>query len=203
MKIYILRHEDRTMDATFFSPLTKEGLDSSVKLIEVLKKEGIDKIYSSPFIRTLQTIYPYSKTIDKKINIDYSLSEIQHPHIIPEKSYQVTLPLYLSESFNCNDKYTSLFNPTDYSYPENEKVVEKRVKRFINKIITDEFKSDHNIVIVTHQIVCNILLQLANKLNKDIHIDSAYNYPKGGLTQILDKKKWIYKPINWEYKNTE
>ena len=67
MEIYIIRHEDRTMDASFFAPLTKEGLDKSVELINILQKEKIDKIYSSPFIRTLQTIYPYAKSIDKKI----------------------------------------------------------------------------------------------------------------------------------------
>lgn len=199
MKLYILRHEDRTMDATFFSPLTKEGLDNSIKLIDLLKKEDITKLYSSPFIRTLQTIYPYSKTIDKKINVDYSLGEIQHPHIIPEKSYQITLPLYLSQSFNCNEKYTSIFNPIDYEYPEDEKKVEKRVRRFITKLITDELKSNHHIVIITHQIVCNIILQIVNKYNKNIEIRSAFNYPKGGLTQVFDKDKWVFKPRNWEY----
>ena len=61
MKIFILRHEDRTMDATFFSPLTLKGLENSVELIDDLDNNEIDLIYSSPYIRTLQTIYPYSK----------------------------------------------------------------------------------------------------------------------------------------------
>jgi 2,3-bisphosphoglycerate-dependent phosphoglycerate mutase len=90
MKIYILRHEDRTMDGTFFSPLTQDGLDNAVKLIELLNKYNIDCIYSSPFIRTLQTVYPYAKSKGLKINADHSLSEIQHPHIIPVKSFQIT-----------------------------------------------------------------------------------------------------------------
>ena len=38
MKIYILRHEDRTMDLTFFSPLTKNGLEKSINLISYIKK---------------------------------------------------------------------------------------------------------------------------------------------------------------------
>ena len=197
MKIYILRHEDRTMDATFFSPLTNEGLDNSIKLIEVLKEHKIDKIYSSPFIRTLQTVTPYSKSINLPINLDYSLSEIQHPHIIPKKSYQITLPLYLAESFNYNPKYTSLFNPVDHKYPEDEKSVDKRVKRFMSKILTDELKNKYNILIVSHQIVCNIILKYATR-ESDIKIDITANYPKGGLTQIFDKDKWIYEPINWK-----
>ena len=59
MKIYILRHEDRTMDLTFFSPLTKKGLEKSLKISDELEKLNINSIYSSPYIRTLQTIYPY------------------------------------------------------------------------------------------------------------------------------------------------
>ena len=34
MKLYILRHEDRTIDASFFGPLTKEGIINSNKLEE-------------------------------------------------------------------------------------------------------------------------------------------------------------------------
>ena len=58
MKIYLLRHEDRTMDLTFFSPLTKNGLENSNELVKYLEREKINTIYSSPYIRTLQTIYP-------------------------------------------------------------------------------------------------------------------------------------------------
>jgi 2,3-bisphosphoglycerate-dependent phosphoglycerate mutase len=199
MKIYILRHEDRTMDASFFAPLTKEGLDNSVKLIKLLKEHKIDKIFSSPFIRTLQTIHPYAKSINEPICIDYSLSEIQHPEIIPKKSFQISLPLYISESFNCNPKYTSIFNPMDHIYPENEKIVEKRVKKFITKLVNEYLKSRANIVIVSHQIVCNIILQIVNRYNKNINLDVTYNYPKGGLTQVFNKDHWIFDPINWDY----
>ena len=62
MKIYILRHEDRTMDCTFFSPLTKKGLENSLSLISLLKEKNISYIYCSPFIRTLQTVYHSKNT---------------------------------------------------------------------------------------------------------------------------------------------
>ena len=200
MKIYILRHEDYTMDSTMFSPLTKDGLDRSVKLIKVLKKEEIDRIYSSPFIRALQTIYPYAKKTNMVINAEYSLSEIQHPLLIPEKSHQVTLPQYIAESFNCSKEYTSIIVPTDYSYPEDDKKVEQRVKKFMTKLVTDMLDSKYNIVIVTHQLICNIIIQLATKSNKNVKIDSTYNYMKGGLTRVFYKDKWVFEPINWEYK---
>jgi broad specificity phosphatase PhoE len=200
MKIYILRHEDSTMDSTMFSPLTKDGLDHSIKIIKILKEEDIDKIYSSPFIRALQTIYPYAKKSNQIINIDYSLSEIQHPIVIPERSYQITLPQYIAESFNVNMEYTSTMPPTEYSYPEDDKKVEQRVKKFISKIVTDMLDTKYNILIVTHQLICNIIIKLATKNNKNINIDSTYNYMKGGLTRVFYKDRWVFEPINWEYK---
>ena len=102
MKIYILRHEDRTQDATFFSPLTKLGLENSTQLIDVLEKINIKSIYSSPFIRTLQTIFPYAKKNNILINVEYSLSEIHHQDIIPKKAIGIELPYYLYECFFLN-----------------------------------------------------------------------------------------------------
>ena len=199
MKIFILRHEDRTMDGTFFSPLTQEGLDNSIKLIEILNKCNIDVIYSSPFIRTLQTVLPFSKSRNIKINLEHSLSEIQHPHLIPIKSYQINLPQYIAEQFNYNPNYSSSLDPTFHIYPEDEKSVCARVKKFISKLINETVDSKHNILIVTHQIVCNCLLKISTKKLKDINIETTYNYPKGGVTKIFDTSEWGFEPINWKF----
>ena len=196
MKLYILRHEDRTMDATLFSPLTENGLHASIKLIEILNGQEIDYIYSSPFIRTLQTIHPYTKFKKLKINIEHSLSEIQHPHIIPEKSFTISLPKYIAKSFNYNKKYTSLLNPINHNYPEDEESVNIRVKAFISKIMNEHLDTKYNIILVTHQIICNAILKIATKKNSDISIDITNNYMKGGLTCVFDTDKWVYKKIN-------
>ena len=199
MKLYILRHEDRTMDASFFSPLTKEGLENSVKLIDILNKEKIDTIYSSPFIRTLQTIYPYSKSKNLKINVDHALAEIQHPHIVPVKSYTITLPQYIAEQFNCNNNYKSTLDPNNHIFPEDETNVCSRAKTFVTKIIKDHINTDHIIVLVTHQIVCNCILKKITKNMKNINITSSYNYMRGGLTCVFDTDDWVFEPINWKY----
>ncbi len=199
MKIFILRHEDRTMDGTFFSPLTQEGLDKSIKLIEILNKCQIDVIYSSPFIRTLQTVLPYSKSKNVKINLEHSLAEIQHPHLIPVKSYQINLPQYIAEQFNYNPSYTSYLDPANHTYPEDEKSVNNRVKNFITKLISETIHTKHNVLIVTHQIVCNMLLKIATRKAKGVNIDSTYNYPRGGLTKIFDTEEWCFKPMNWKF----
>ncbi len=199
MKIYILRHEDRTMDGTFFSPLTQEGLENAVKLVDILKECKIDTIYSSPFIRTLQTVLPYAKSRGIKINLEHSLAEIQHPHLIPVKSYQINLPLYIAEQFNYNPNYTSCLDPTNHIYPENEKCVSQRVKKFMGKLLKESIDDNKTILIVSHQIVCNCLLKIATKKNRDLCIDCSYNYPKGALTFIFDTDEWKFEPINWKF----
>jgi 2,3-bisphosphoglycerate-dependent phosphoglycerate mutase len=199
MKLYILRHEDRTQDATFFSPLTKNGLENSEKLIELLKELKINLIYSSPFIRTLQTIRPYAKYKNLKINIDYSLSELQHPDLIPPNSYQVTLPKYIAEDFNYNSIYESLIKPTEFQYPEDEQAMMKRVKKILTKILTNH-KNDENIIIVTHQGICNLILKIVGKaINKEKLKKLKFKYCTGKVTKIFHDDKWVFKNINWNF----
>ena len=197
MKIYILRHEDRTMDATFFSPLTQDGLDKSVKLIDILDKHNINCIFTSPFIRTLQTIHPYAKSRSLKLNIEHCLSEIQHPHLIPVISYRINLPLYIAEQFNYNPDYVSMMDPNSHNYPETAESVACRTKKFLTKIVSEMMNTDLNIIIVTHQIICNNLIKMTSK--KKMNFDISYKYPKGGLTKIFDNNEFVFEPINWKY----
>ena len=163
MKLYILSHEDRTQDATFFSPLTKQGLENATKLIEELEKVKISHIYCSPYIRTLQTIHPYCKKHNLKIKLEYGLGEINHEDIIPKKSYQVRLPEYMGELFNYEPNYNEKFAPEEFSYPENEKNVYKRVRDILKYIISVHNTTNDNIVLVTHQIVCKLILKIVKK----------------------------------------
>jgi len=201
MKIYILNHEDATQDATFFSPLTEQGLENSIKLIEELEKIKITHIYSSPYIRTLQTIYPYSKKHKLKIKLEYALGEINHENIIPKNSYQVRLPEYIAEKFNYELNYNEKFSPEEISYPENEKKVYKRVRDILKYIITIHSSRNDNVILVTHQIVCKQILKIVKKFGvlkpKD---EDLISYPKGGLTEVFDNTSWVFKPINLKLK---
>ena len=200
MKIYILRHEDRTQDCSFFAPLTKTGLENAIKLVPYLKKEKIDKIYCSPFIRTLQTIYPYSKENDIKINIEYGLSELHNEEIIAKKAVGISLPEYLAESFNYNPEYKTLVKPTEIIYPEKDKHAQTRIKRVLKKVIEDNMYTKNNIVLVSHQTLCCAVLKIVNKASTEFKgklDDSINNYEKGKLSLIFDfEKGWTYKSIN-------
>lgn len=202
MKIYILRHEDSTMDSTFFSPLTKKGLKNALSLMSLLRDKNIKTIYSSPFIRALQTVYPYSDKYKIPINLEYSLIEFQHNDIIPKSSYSVRLPEYIANDFNSKKNYKSEFEPEDICFPEKIGDVKKRVKKFISNLIRNYHNRDINILIITHQLPCNIISMLSHKHSADSS-DKKYlidtNYPTGGLSKIFDDKSWVFDPINWEH----
>lgn len=197
MKIYVIRHEDRTMDLTFFSPLTKNGLENSVKLITVLEKEKINMIYSSPYIRTLQTIYPYSKKYGITPKLDYSIVEFYQEENIPKKSYTITLPEYLEQSFNYDNEYNSLILPKDIEFPENLKSFNKRIKNFLKNIIKSNYNSDKQILISTHQGVIQYIYKLIKKSNKQLNIDTIDKYPRGALTKIFEDNTWKFDKLNW------
>ena len=198
MKIYLLRHEDRTMDLTFFSPLTKNGLDNSKNLIKFLEKEKINSIYSSPYIRTLQTVYPYAKKYDIKPKLEYSLTELYQDENIPKKSYQITLPEYISESFNYDNEYNSLIMPDNINFPEDLKDFNKRIKNFLKNIIKDNYLTDKNILLVTHQGVIDLILYTIMRKNGDVSSKLGDKvYPKGGLTKIFEDFDWVIDKINW------
>ena len=179
MKLYILRHEDRTQDCSFFSPLTKEGLNNSIKLIDILKKKKINIIYSSPYIRTLQTIYPYSLKQNIKINLEYGLGEIQHCDIIAKKSTGLYIPEYIAESFNYNKKYKSIIQPSDINYPETNSDIDFRVKHILKNILTQYINTDNIILLVTHQSLCSIIAKIHDK-------EYEINYTTGLLCKVYD-----------------
>jgi 2,3-bisphosphoglycerate-dependent phosphoglycerate mutase len=197
MKIYILRHEDRTEDATFFSPLTEKGLNNANNLIFHLEKLGITKIYCSPYIRTMQTIYPFARKHNFKLNLDYNLIEIQHPTIIPPKSVNIELPSYIAKQFIFNENYISFMKASEIIYPEDINALELRTKKFIKNIITQYYKSDETILIVTHQGLCKVILSIINKFGK---IKPDYklieNYPLGTISLIFEDADWTYKKVN-------
>jgi broad specificity phosphatase PhoE len=199
MKIYILRHEDRTQDCSFFSPLTETGLNNTVKLATILTKHDIDTIFCSPFIRTLQTIYPYLKQKKYKVNLEYGLSELHHPDIISKRAVGISLPEYLAITFNYEPEYKTVIKPNEISYPENDKQVGKRVKKVLYNIFVKYAKTDKNIILVSHQSICLAVLRLINKYSEEfknkLTSEQLTVFGRGKCCLIYDNG-WTYKPIN-------
>lgn len=196
MKIYILRHEDRTIDCSFFGPLTKKGLINAQTIVDKIEKLNITDVYASPFIRTLQTIYPFIKKSKLKIKLEYGLTEIKNEDIVPKKSHNVELPVYIAENFNYDPEYKTFIDTNNIRYMENDFSLETRVKKVLKQIINDNYKTDKNILLVTHQGICKNVLKIIKKFGIiKPNLADIDNYNIGVLSLIFDEGNWTFKKI--------
>lgn len=200
MKIYVIRHQEKFEDNTMFSPLTTKGLENSKKLIDILNKLNINHMFSSPYLKSLQTIYPYSKSNDKEINIEYGLIEALRAPNIPKNSYNMEFPHYLASQFNYNKKYKSQVNREELKYNESDKNIIKRLKRVLSYILKTYGSTKDNILIVSHMLPINAIIQIGAKskhTNMPKDYPMSYEYPQGALTEIFKDNKWTFNKVNW------
>lgn len=185
MKLYILRHEERFESPEFYTELTENGINNSILLKDILEKERIDSIYSSPFIRVLQTLRPYCDYKNIKINIDYSLYETMYDtRYFKKTEYPIDLVDNML-SYLKNTEYISSIPITNIKCPESKNNVEMRITQFVTKLIEEYQNTDNNILIASHAATLKPLVNIVRE------------YPLGGLTKIYENKNFIYKPINY------
>lgn len=158
MKIIILRHAERYDSPLFETSLTEEGLQQAEDLVELLKKHKIDAIYASPFLRVLQTIYPYCCESGDEVNIENSFYECLECDEFTYDNYKHRV----SELFEKYPKfkkivgnYESSMNLANLSHVETETDIKNRVYRFIWKL--NKQYPDKCILIVTHMTICNTI----------------------------------------------
>ena len=152
MSIYVLRHEQRYGCPKFFTSLTEKGLENSQILIEKIKKLKINHVYCSPFLRTIQTIYPYINNIDGKIKIENSLYEAVKSNTFTKENY---LHDY-SELFDLNNNfenvidnnYISFLSKKDIDFPENMDKLIDRIIPFLEYIKVQH--KNEQVLLVTH-----------------------------------------------------
>ncbi len=186
MKIILLRHEERGINCGFFSELTNEGILGSLKLSKKLNKLNINEIYCSPFIRTLQTIFPYSYKYNVKINVEYGLTEYLHnPYFLIDGFHSIKdiNDKDLIEIINMN--YTSICNiEDDLIILEDENNLEKRLLKFLSylklKYNTDTNNINNTVLLVTHKGIINKIKQM---LLLNINMDDDF---KMGHYEIYD-----------------
>ena len=190
MKLYILRHEDRYSNPQFYTNLTDKGFQNAEFLKYILDKENINLIFSSPFIRVLQTIKPYCdiKNMNNQVNVDYSLYETMYDSRFTKYNYKVQLSSNDLEYNLMNPKYQSLITIDDIKCPERPSDVKFRTDKFMKFIMNNYKNTDYNILIASHMSTINTII------NKK---DSEYMYPMGGLAKIYDNDNICYRPINF------
>jgi broad specificity phosphatase PhoE len=146
--VWIARHANRldfvhpewfnTAPKPYDPPLSSDGLFQADRLGQRLKIEPIKYIFSSPFLRTIQTADRIAEALDLTIKIETGLSEWLNPqwmNKIPELNY----PQFLEKKYPRLDRhYISKILP---QYPETELQVRQRTAETI-KLLVAECRED-------------------------------------------------------------
>ena len=148
-----MRHEKRDLNNPLFhSPLLPNGkYDAANVLCEKLKLYNIDVIYTSPFVRCVETIMPYAKLNNVPVHVDYNLYEwLQHPDFENESIQAI------------EDKsiFSSVSNDSiEISYPESDTSRLSRSEHFMKMLDKKYENTNLNILVCTHMDVAHDLIQ--------------------------------------------
>ena len=158
MKLFVIRHEERYSSPLINTNLTINGSNNAIELSNTLAMYNINHIYSSPYLRCLQTISPYANYQRISINIELGFSEFRL--FIFENDIN-----YILSKFNINHNYKSYcdiktLNATIFSLHDSV----KRISNILIKILKENELNDSNILICTHMSIVNIILFLFNKI---------------------------------------
>ncbi|MGG1554732.1 histidine phosphatase family protein [Paenibacillus ferrarius] len=168
MKLYIVRH-CKAMGQSPEAELTAKGLAQAEILADFLVVRGIERIISSPFVRTIQSIQPLAQRLNLEINIDDRLAE----RVLSSEN----LPDWM-------DHLLISFNDLDRCLPggESSREAMNRILSVIDEVLTTDFK---NIVVVTHGNLMSLLLkyydhqfgyeQWQSMSNPDVYCFSEFN----------------------------
>ena len=183
MKLYIMRHCERDINnCSFESPLLDIGHINAEQTCNTMESYNITKIFSSPFLRTIQTSHYYSKEHNIPINIDYSLCEFVDTHdkhkMYSSNNYKICEEWRKTYNINTTHMIKNTFNND-----ETINMCITRVYEFLNNIENKYGKTDENILLVTHMSIVNIILAITNcTLNDNFNIDKYY--PMGLISKV-------------------
>lgn len=149
-KIYFVRHAkpDFSVHDDLTRPLTDKGIIDSKKLCEFLKGKSINKIYSSPYKRAIDTIKELAQNLNIKIEVvdDFRERKISNIWI---------------EDFNKFSK--SQWENFEYKLNDGESLneVQSRNIKALHKILNEN--SNQNIVIGTHGTALSTIINYYDK----------------------------------------
>lgn len=142
--IWITRHGNRydfvnpewfiTAKRRYDPHLAEDGIIQAQQLGQRLSSEVITHIFSSPFLRTVQTAYEVAKILDLPIKLEAGLGEWLNPNWM-DYNPEIRSPETLSQTYpNIDLSYQSRIIP---QYPESEEMVMKRTAQTAQKLASE------------------------------------------------------------------
>lgn len=192
MKLILIRHVETKANAEkkyighTKSEYTDNGKKQISKIIEVVKDEKIKKIYSSPLPRALSIAKRLSSEMDKGLEIEPSLIEMNFG-IFEGKTYLEAKDEFEKEWKAWTKDYKS------YRIPKGESLTDvyNRVARFIDILKPTE----ETYILVSHGGIIQTIITYLLDLNVDDRwhfkippgtiVEIEYNYDYGILTKMI------------------
>jgi broad specificity phosphatase PhoE len=183
--LWLVRHADRldfiqpewfdTAIYRYDPPLSTEGFDRASSLAEEFSQVSIDQIYTSPFLRTIQTADPLARLLQLPIRLEWGLCEwlcqnwtSGFPETTPVDDLTRCYP-------NIDVTYESLVVPC---YPETVEDLDARIHNIAYKLLQGNCK---NILAIAHKgSVLGISAALTS--NNDW---LTYDLPCGGIIKLV------------------
>jgi broad specificity phosphatase PhoE len=190
--LWLVRHAHRldfiqpewfdTATYRYDPPLSAEGFDQASSLAQELSQVTIDRIYTSPLLRTIQTVDPLARLIQQPIRLEWGLCEwlcedwtVGFPETTPIDELIRCYP-------NIDPAYKSLVLPC---YPETAAELDARIEIIAGKLV--ECNSG-NILVIAHK---GSSLGIAAILTGNDDWKS-YDLPCGGVIKLVlqDDGRW-------------
>lgn len=169
MKITIVQCCDSVNSRDFLSTLTEQGFYEADRLVSKLNSIKPDKIFCPPFLRTLQTIYPYCIETDKHINIDYALLPIHKVDIYDKSTLFINYHRDIYNYFNyitsiINDEYKSSIYSNNIKIKEEEIDIKNRICTFLYDVCKSYQNTKKNIALVVDADIIPFITRFFNSL---------------------------------------
>jgi broad specificity phosphatase PhoE len=153
--IWLMRHADRLdfiqpewFDTALYPydpPLAPSGLSLAISLAQDLSLSPIEQIFTSPFLRTIQTAAPLARMLQLPIQLEWGLCEwLCQSWTL---GFPVTTPLdeLLRDYPSIDRNYQSLVLPC---YPETSEALDARTSSIAHKLVQNNVK---NILAIAHK----------------------------------------------------
>ena len=152
--VWVARHGNRldfvnpewfnTAQRPYDPPLSDDGVIQAQQLGQRLKSENIAHIFSSPFLRTVQTADQVAQALDLPIKLEAGLSEWLNPEWMKQKPETLSPETLAQEYPRIDRRYRSRVVP---QYPESNETVMGRTAQTVRQLV-EEFSED--VLLVGH-----------------------------------------------------
>ena len=162
-------------------PLSAQGHDRAIWLARKFSDLKVDRIYTSPFLRTIQTADPLARALKIPIQLEWGLCEWLCRDWTTEFPKTTPIDELLRHYPNIDDGYQSLLVPC---YPETTDALNIRLNTISQKLNCNN--CDRAIAIAHKGSVLGIVAALTR--NDDWR---AYDLPCGGIIKLVkEEDRW-------------